>query len=516
STMSATLFWLIVVFMLFVWFKGLKIKHPPLPPGPPADPTIGHLRKIPTENQETTFYEWSKIYGDVIHLRIPGRSIIVLNSKQAAIELLEKRSANYSDRPNFVVYEIMGWVPTLTFIRYGKQFQKHRRLLQQYLSRDKCVSYQPIQTRETLRLLRSLLTSPEQYDHHFSSFATAITMQIAYGHQINTDEDPYVEITKDVGYAISNSGPPGSTLVDLFPFLQYLPSCFPGTHYANQARRYRGAIRQLHEFPFEETKRRMVSSNEGISKTSYLLYHLNRLNRQGLSDSPIEVDDVKGTAGVIYSAGAETTWSSLSVFLLAMILHPECQLKAQEEIDAVIGSDRLLEFRDRPSLPYVEACLQESYRWHSAVPLGIPHRSLEDDIYKGMFIPKNSLIIPNSHGISLDETVYEDPSAFNPSRYLPRPLGREEPYPVSQFGFGRRICPGRYLADPSLWIATASILATFSISNAIGKDNQPIIPEIAFISGLTSHPKPFGCVLKPRNESTYSLVMENGSVDCEA
>jgi cytochrome P450 len=57
------------------------------------------------------------------------------------------------------------------------------------------------------------------------------------------------------------------------------------------------------------------------------------------------------------------TWSSLSIFFLAMVLHPECQVRAQEEIKAIIGSERLPIFEDRSSLPYVESILQETLRF---------------------------------------------------------------------------------------------------------------------------------------------------------
>lgn len=115
-----------------------------------------------------------------------------------------------------------------------------------------------------------------------------------------------------------------------------------------------------------------------------------------------------------------------------MTLHPECQVQAQEEIDAVIGSERLPTFEDRSSLPYVESLLQESLRYVFHFPassndmahvipqlelcrstgsvkfvilqrqmvrliiIGVPHSSMEDDVYNGMFIPKDSIIIANT------------------------------------------------------------------------------------------------------------------------
>ena len=73
-----------------------------------------------------------------------------------------------------------------------------------------------------------------------------------------------------------------------------------------------------------------------------------------------------------------------------MATHPEVQKKAQTEIDLVIGSDRLPEFEDRPSLPYLEAIYREVMRWNQSLPLAAPHALTEDDYYKGYFIPKGA------------------------------------------------------------------------------------------------------------------------------
>lgn len=211
----------------------LRNKLPPLPPGPPADFIIGHIRFIPSHHQETLFYQWGKIYGDVMYLYILGKPIIVLNSVQAAVDLLEKRSANYSDRPRFVILEMMGWVNALSLMKYGKKFHKHRKMLQDYLHSKRCISYRPIQAREARVLLRNILSDEERRDDFLSRFCTAIVMRVGAGHQINSDHDPYIAIARESSHAISNAGSPGSTPVDYFPFLQYLPSWFPGTHYAS-------------------------------------------------------------------------------------------------------------------------------------------------------------------------------------------------------------------------------------------------------------------------------------------
>ena len=89
------------------------------------------------------------------------------------------------------------------------------------------------------------------------------------------------------------------------------------------------------------------------------------------------------------------TVSAVTTFFLTMTLYPEVQKRAQEEIDAVIGPDRLPTIEDRESLPYVRALVSEVLRWGPIAPQGVPHRTIEDESYEGFFIPKGSLLIPN-------------------------------------------------------------------------------------------------------------------------
>ena len=96
-----------------------------------------------------------------------------------------------------------------------------------------------------------------------------------------------------------------------------------------------------------------------------------------------------------------------------MALYPEVQKKAQAEIDTVVGPNRLPDFHDRPSLPYINAVVKELLRWNLVGPLGlpfviimvatiltcsegIPHMSTNYDEYNGFFIPKGTVMIGNS------------------------------------------------------------------------------------------------------------------------
>ncbi|KAF8992545.1 cytochrome P450 [Cyathus striatus] len=459
-----------VGFIVILIYSRRRKSRPPYPPGPPAEPILGHLRIMPLKDREVVFREWSGIY---------------------------------SDRMRTVLYELMGWFPTLVFLPYGKRFQKHRRLMHEYLHQKQRLSYQPLQTQQARRLAIQLMDNPLNFANHFQLYTTALIVKMAYGRDIVSDDDPYISISSEALDNLIKCGPLGSTPVDFMPFLRFLPSWFPGTYYAYKARSYRLAVLRMHEYPFEAVKREL---QEGTAQPSYLSHYLSQL--QGDYNDKEHMDDLKGSACMLYAGGVETSPSALSFFVLAMVLFPEVQKKAQAEIDEVLGQSRLPELSDRSSLPYVEAVMHEVLRWNTVVPSGIPHSSITDDVYKGMFIPKGTVLIANAYAILRDESIYADPDAFNPSRYLPKPEGNGEPYPVGHFGFGRRICPGQYFAESSLWIAISSILATLDIRRSLDEDGKEIVPKVELLTGFTSHPKPFPCMFQPRNEASESTIKQ--------
>jgi hypothetical protein len=129
---------------------------------------------------------------------------------------------------------------------------------------------------------------------------------------------------------------------------------------------------------------------------------------------------LKYSAASLYSGGADTVTSSpelnwylpnlgdpnsltrtlqsvstMATFFLAMMLHPQVQLQAKEEIDRVVGDGRLPDTNDRVNLPYIEAVLKEAFRWHPIAPMGFPHSASEDDVFQGYLIPKDATILPN-------------------------------------------------------------------------------------------------------------------------
>ncbi|KAL4259182.1 cytochrome P450 family protein [Pleurotus pulmonarius] len=484
----------------------MKAKQSPnYPPGPPADPLIGHLRVIPFENQDATFHTWAKEYGDVIHLEALGNHIVVLDSVEAANDLLEKRSANYSDRPHILVFDIVG-MNDIVLMPYGESFRKHRKFVHSTITKRAITTFQPVQTKNARALALNLLENKNRHEMFFNMFATSVITGILYGHQVVSEDDEYMKLMDHQSMIAVNLGQPGGALLDIFPFLQHLPAWFPGTGPAAQAREWRPMFRRVYDYPYEQVEKKM---SEGVAEDSILGRVLAGFSTRS-SVPEEEIEYAKLATGAMYRAAVETTWSTVAVLFMAMILYPECQKRAQEEIDRVIGAERLPEFEDKDSLPYTTALIHEVLRWHPVIPLAIPHRSVQDDVYKGMFIPKGTTILANVMGMALDEKTYKNPSVFNPSRFLPKPDGDGEPLFGSAFGFGRRICPGRHFAFNSLWILTATILATLNLTAGRDENGKVVPPPLEFNHTVSSRPKEFICDVRARSPLSVSLLSQVG------
>jgi len=468
----------------------------PLPPGPDPDPIIGHARHIPTGTSWVTFYEWKKIYGDIIYLSALGQDIIVLNSYEASRDLINKKSALYVDRPKlWMVGELMGmW--RLTFLTpYSNEWKISRKLIHPIMHKSAIHRYWPDQEIAAKAYLQTLLDSPKDFHENLTFFGGKLIASTVYGIQINSADDEYITTVKGAVKQIAHMATPGAALVEFIPLLRYVPSWFPGAQFKRNAEEWKKLCIKMVEYPFNHVKADLAAGVAPPSFTSTLL------QEGGASE-----DDIMWASGSMYGAAAETTTATLAGFILAMVMYPGVQKKAQQEIDRVVGHDRLPSFNDRKDLPYLECILKETLRWQPATPLGGLRRLMEDDYYQGYHLPAGAAVLQNVWAISRDETMYKDPERFWPERFEDSDILDPSAY---AFGFGRRICAGQHFADASLYIVMAYVLATFNISKARDENGKEIEPEMNFSVGLSRQLDPFECNIRPRSPHAASLIHTN-------
>ncbi|KAI0705985.1 cytochrome P450 [Cerioporus squamosus] len=484
-----------VLFVLVVRTAISRKRRGPMPPGPSGWPIIGNALDVPTAHNWKAFAKWGERWGDLMSVVLLGQPMIIINSYKHAYELLEKRSGIYSDRPHLIMAgDIVGWDQILVLLRYGNQFREYR---------PKSVdAFTPVIEEQTSQLLVRLLREPtSDLPSQIRKMTGAIVLMISYGYQPQEKNDPLIRMAEEATEQAAEVAQPGAFLVDVFPFLRYVPSWFPGAGWKRKGDAYRENMNQMSGVPHQFVKDQMAAGTAIPSFTSAML-----------ADNPTLEEEyrIQMSAASIYSGGADTTVSAELTFILAMALWPAVQRKAQAELDAVLGNDRLPTYADVAQLPYLNALYLEILRWNQVVPLGVPHAILEDDIYEGYFIPKGSIICVNQWKILHDPEIYDDPSTFNPDRFLPGPNGKQpemDPRKVA-FGFGRRICPGIHLAEVSVITLAAMMLSVFNITEPWSKDGIPLHPgNAAYTGGTISHPNPFTCTITPRSEKAKALIL---------
>ncbi|RPD65871.1 cytochrome P450 [Lentinus tigrinus ALCF2SS1-7] len=527
---------LCVLSSLWLWARSRRARQLPHPPGPRGLPLVGNLFDIPSPQAFPweTYLEWGRQHDSaIIRVSALGMNVVVANTLEVANELLDKRSAIYSDRPRMVMLcELVGFGWGTAFMPYGDPWRDSRRMAHHEFSPSSVKRFRPNEHKATRRFLFNMYHHPEKMMDNLRHLAGATILSIGYDIDVKSLHDHWIVTAEAAADSISETTNAGSYLVDVVPILKHLPVWFPGAGFQKQARTWRASVDRLLNAPYEDVQRRLVTDEVGDCAAKSLIEAFGRTPKD-----PAYTDYImRATLGSLYVGGADTTVSALGSFFLAMVLNPEIQEKARKELDHVVGSHRLPEFSDEPSLPYIDAIVKETLRWNPVVPLGdqllfplsvrqyvliegapdVPHMLTEDDVYNGYFLPKGTLVVANTWAILHDAKAYPEPSKYNPDRFL-RPDGTLDPSvrdpSVAAFGFGRRICPGRFMAVDSIWITIASVLSMFEIRKAVGEDGKQITPDGEYHRAFLCHPKPFPCVIKPRSKEHEVLLMELAQQD---
>ncbi|KAF8216142.1 cytochrome P450 [Mycena galopus ATCC 62051] len=478
----------------FTTFKS-RLVGLPLPPGPQTD-WMGNV-DLPRIRPWLKYAQWKAVYGDLIYIRVFGNPILVINSAAVASDLLEKRGGKYSSRPiRTMVVELIGWDWLVSAFPYGPSWQTHRTMFHRHLPPNaSSVVWHPLQIQETHRLCGHLLQSPQEFRHHIRVTAASIILKMTYGNRVGTE---YVSLADKALSSLAQAGIFGTYLVDYLPCLKYAPSCFA---FQRKALKWRKLVRAMRDVPFASVKEDMV---QGTASKCMVSEELERLSQ---ADDPTKNESIiKNVAATMYAAGADTVVSALSSFFLVMALYPDVQARGQREIDKAIGfPHRLPLFTDRPQMPYIDYICYELLRWNPVTPVRAFYSLFsEDDVYKGYRLPKGTTVLPNVWAMLHDPETYPDPLRFLPERFASenRRNGLNQ-IPDPAFGFGRRLCPGKFLAFDTLWIVVATILAVYQVSKEADKE-----PFAEFTPHLLSHPMPFACTILPRSPAARQLIVE--------
>ncbi|KAI0295686.1 cytochrome P450 [Russula brevipes] len=478
-----------------------------LPPGPKPWPLIGNITDLRPNELWLLATDWAKRYGlsrrtlapnasnwfpgDVVYLHLFGQGLIFLNSPAAVIELMERRSKIYSDRaPLVMVTELCGAGHMAAFTRYGEEFRRQRRLMAHGLAQATIPRYHPLITMSTRPLLRSLLASSGgDFVPAIRRYAGGLNLNVVYGLEATRDDDPALIKVEGATDLLANQITAGGGLwaVDILPCLKHLPTWFPGAGFLRKAAAWKETIVDSVEFPFSLYKANMCAGTVPPSFCSTLL--------QESDPTMAEEFDVKWTANSMYAASMDTTITFAQHLFLALLEYPEFLKRAQAELDSVLGAGpaRFPTFEDRPHLPFLDALFSETMRWAVPVPLGLPHRVMQDDLYDGCFIPEGSLVFANIWAMLRDPQIFPEPERFDPDRYLEKTDDETARW-----------------RDPrvSIWLMLATIVAMLDIEKPRDKNDKEIEPDVKFQNSVFRTSTRFSVTLRPRSDTVLRLIEE--------
>ncbi|KYG45255.1 hypothetical protein M433DRAFT_67689 [Acidomyces richmondensis BFW] len=488
--------------IIAVDYVAILIKRRKLPPGPIPLPLAGNTFSYPSSKPWLLMEKLSHMYESPIVTFWVGRTpTIWLNDCWSASELLDKRE-NYCSRPHLVVLgDLAGGQTNIVTMYYGDRWRLHRKLTHYAVGVQKVRLYRSFQDDESKVTAFNLLSCSDEYERHFERFAASTVSIIGTGRRIASIHDTLITDVLAAAHHAGESIVPGKSfpiIMETFPIM----ARFPPLQWL-----FKEAMNKGRDFYYNMAKRASEQPEESFAKR---IFNVDR------PQYDLSKEEIAALVGNLFGAGTDTSSSTLCTFLLACCSFPEVLPPAWEELDWVVGHQRSPTVDDFDQLPYVSSFVKEVFRWRPVSVLGgQPHAPIQDDYYQGYLIPSGVSITGNLWAIHRNKTDFPDPDRFCPKRYLKdnhlyRPFPNERGHMA--FGWGRRICSGRPLAEQGTQMMVARMLWGFRIES--GTDASTGAPAkldiFDYTNGVAIKPRPFKCRLIPRNEQIRLTIKREG------
>ncbi|CAL5002627.1 unnamed protein product [Urochloa decumbens] len=437
ATMLIALAAILLVLTFFV--TGRKNNGGKLPPSPRALPLIGHLHLIsPPPHQ--AFHRLVGRHGPLVHLRLgPSNHGVVVGSADAARDLLKIESC-LPQRTHSAVTRLLAYGSAgFAFAPYGAQWPFMKRLCMSELLGPRTLDLlRPVRDGELAAVLREA--------------AAAATVERG------------VDLSRLL-IAMANNA-----------VMRMTASALPD-HLTETARQCAKEVTEL-----KEEARRSPAPAEaeaGAEKAKDLLDILMDAAEDENAEVKLNRENIKAFVLDIFTAGSDTTATTVEWMLAELINHPPCLEKLRAELDAVIGRSRLVGEQDVERLPYLQAVLKETLRLHPPAVFAV--RETIDTVHvRGYVIPPKTTVFFSIYSVGRDPAVWERPLEFDPERFMPG--GASEGVEVNAqsmqlmpFGGGRRACPGLGYAVQVVPAFLAALVQCFDWAVPVDGKEPPLL-----------------------------------------
>ena len=389
--------------------------------------------------------------------------------------------------------EIMSDGKRITLMQYGAPWRSMRKAIHPLLTIKTVDTYKPLQQAAVLRLLRGYLDEPKDWHLHHANFSNSIAMSIAYGQDALSKE----ELTGFLNQmeSVIKAMQPGANLVDVFPELTMLPKALQW--WRPRGFKYLAATEKAYSLAWNRMKDSIKAGGDGgFGKVIY----------ESMGVNGFDEHTAMFIASQIVEGGSDTTRGTIAIFVAACVSHPDFVIRMREQLDEVCGREgqtlRLPTFDDYDNLPVVQAAVKELLRWRPLADLGMPHLLTEDVVFEQYHFPKGTILAWNAWTLSQSADEYSEPDRFYPERFL-NPELDDVQKGIWAFGAGRRLCPGLWIANRSLWIVVANLVYCFDLAYAgpgkLADQNTEFI--------FTGSNEPFPMTATPRSKAHAELIL---------
>ncbi|KAJ8985266.1 hypothetical protein NQ317_007051 [Molorchus minor] len=481
---------LFVFLTVLLLVRGLQMLREAiaLPPGPWGLPILGSLPFLKGD-LHLHFRDLTHKYGSLISTRLGSQLIVVLSDYKMIRDAFRKEE--FTGRPNTEFTNILegyGVVNTA-----GKLWKDQRRFLHEglrhfgmsYLGSRKAQMENRImsEVEEFLCVLKAKQDKPVDLNPIFAVSISNVICDVLMSVRFSHNDARFIRFMDliEQGFKLFSS----LEAALFIPILKYLPG---HSSTLQKIAKNREEMAQFFQETIEDHKRTFDPSHLRDLLDTYL-FEIQKANEEGTGHNLFEGKDhdrqMQQIVGDLFSAGMETIKSSLQWAILFMLHNPEKMRAVQEELDQVVGRQRLPKLEDLAYLPVTESTILEVLRISSIVPMGTTHAPTRDIKLNGFQLPRHAQIVPLLHSVHMDPNLWDEPETFNPSRFINAEGKVTKPEYFLPFGVGRRMCLGEILARMEIFLFFSSFLHSFDVAVPEGET----LPSLKGVAGGYDKPQ---------------------------
>ncbi|KAL8127575.1 cytochrome P450 93A3-like [Apium graveolens] len=463
--------WLIPTIILRAIFRSRKTSS--LPPSPLKIPIIGHLHLLaPIPHQ--ALHKLSTRYGPLIHIFLGSYPCIVASSPEMAKEFLKTHEASWSDRPQTEATDYLTYgSQDFSFAPYGPYWKFVKKLCMSELLGGRTLDLlQPVRQQEIESMVNVMLKNAKvgkavDIGAELMRLTNNVISRMLMRERCSENEDEAGEVKNLIKEVAEITGK--FNVSDYIWFCKNLDLQGIRKRLVDIRGRFDKMMERIIEEHTDVRRKRKENSNGGHAEKDLLDILLDISEDESL-EIKLSRENIKAFILDVFVAGTETSAITTEWALAELINHPNIMKKARQEIDTVVGKNKLVEESDIANLPYLQAIVKETLRLHPTGPL-IVREASEDSTIANYHIPAKTRLFVNVWALGRDSNYWENALEFKPERYLMSSEDirdgksqldvRGQHFHLLPFGSGRRGCPGTSLALQVVQTTLAVLIQCF-------------------------------------------------------